>query len=104
MAECGGPEGQDWRADLGIANDLDAKDVGKTGTAVVAKGAEDEVLALLIEDEDAGEPGRIGLALRVRHAAGLGRTLSQQPGRRSSGRRGVDSLSGSGSSEGLDGR
>lgn len=57
MAEGGRAQGQDGRADLGIGDDLDAKDVGQTRTAVVAKGTEDEILAFLVEDEDSGEHG-----------------------------------------------
>jgi len=57
MAEGGAPERQDGRADLGVADDLDAEHVGEAGAAVVAEGAEDEVLALLVEDEDARQHG-----------------------------------------------
>lgn len=46
---------QQRRADLGVGNNLDAKDVGEARAAVAAEGAEDEVLAFLVEDEDAGE-------------------------------------------------
>ena len=52
MAKSCAAQGQDGRADLGIADDLDAKDIGESWAAVVAEGAEDEVLALLVEDED----------------------------------------------------
>jgi hypothetical protein len=52
MAECGGTESQDGRADQRVGDDLDAEDIGETRAAVVAEGAKDEVLALLIEDED----------------------------------------------------
>lgn len=55
VAEGGAAQCQDGRSDLGIGDDLDAEDVGKARAAVVAKGAEDEVLALLVEDEHAGE-------------------------------------------------
>lgn len=55
VAEGGAAEGEDGRPDLGVRDDLDAEDVGETGPAVVPKGAEDEVLALLVEDEDAGQ-------------------------------------------------
>lgn len=55
MAKGRAPERQDGRPHLGIGDDLDAEDVGKARPAVVAKGAEDEVLALLVEDEHAGE-------------------------------------------------
>lgn len=55
MAKGRRAEGEDRRADLGVGDDLYAKHIGKAGSAVVAKGAKDEVLALLIEDEDAGE-------------------------------------------------
>lgn len=55
MAKGRASERQDGRPHLGVGDDLDAKDVGKARPAVVAKGAEDEVFALLIEDEHAGE-------------------------------------------------
>lgn len=58
MAKRRAPQRQDGRSDLGVGDDLDAEDVGESGTAVVAEGAEDEVLALLVEDEDAGQHGR----------------------------------------------
>lgn len=57
MAKGGGAQGQDGGADLCIGNDLDAEDIGQAWAAVVAESAKDEVLALLIEDEDAGEHG-----------------------------------------------
>ncbi|KAK5632863.1 hypothetical protein RRF57_008577 [Xylaria bambusicola] len=57
MAEGGAAEGQDGGADLRVRDDLDAEDVGKARAAVVAKGAEDEVLALLVEYQDAGQHG-----------------------------------------------
>lgn len=50
MAESCASKGKDRRADLGVRDYLDAEDVGETGTAVVAEGAEYEVFALLIED------------------------------------------------------
>lgn len=52
MAECGGPKSQDGRADQRVGDDLDAEDIGESWAAVVAEGAKDEVLALLVEDED----------------------------------------------------
>ena len=52
MAEGGGTESQDRRADQRVGDDLDAEDIGETWAAVVTEGAKDEVLALLIEDED----------------------------------------------------
>ena len=55
MAKGGRAESENRRADLGIGDDLYAKHIGKAGSAIVAKGAEDEVLAFLIEDQDAGE-------------------------------------------------
>ncbi len=55
MAEGCAAESEDGGADLGVRDDLDAEDVCEAGAAVVAKGAEDEVFALLVEDEDAGE-------------------------------------------------
>lgn len=50
MAEGCGAEGEYGRAHLGIGDDLDAEDVGEAWAAVVAKGAKDQVLALLVED------------------------------------------------------
>ena len=55
MAKGRRAESEDRRADLGIGDDLYAKYIGKAGSAIVAKGTEDEVLALLIEDQDTGE-------------------------------------------------
>lgn len=52
MAERGGAQSQDGRANQRVGDDLDAEDVGETRAAVVAEGAKDEVLALLVEDED----------------------------------------------------
>ena len=57
VAEGGGAEREDRRADLRIRDDLDAEDVGEPGPAVVAEGAEDEVFAFLVEDKDAGDHG-----------------------------------------------
>lgn len=53
MTEGRGAEGKDWGANLSVRDDLDAKDIGEAGPAIVTKGAEDEVLALLIEYENA---------------------------------------------------
>ena len=55
MAEGRGAEREDRGADLRVGDHLDAEDVGEAGPAVVAEGAEDEIFALLVEDEDAGE-------------------------------------------------
>ena len=55
MAKGRRAESEYRRADLGIGDDLYAKHIGKAGPAVISKGAKDEVLALLIEDENAGE-------------------------------------------------
>ena len=55
MAEGGAAEGQDRGSDLGVADDLDAEYVRQSWSAVIAEGPEDEVLALLVEDEDPGE-------------------------------------------------
>lgn len=54
MAKCGASEGKDGRSDLSVGYDLNSKDVGKTRATVVSEGAEDKVLALLIEHKDAG--------------------------------------------------
>ena len=55
MAKGRRAESEDGRADLGIGDDLYAEHICKAGSTIVAKGAEDEVLALLIEDQNAGE-------------------------------------------------
>jgi len=55
MAEGGRAQGQDRGAHLGVGDDLDAEDVREARAAVTAERAEDEVLPLLVEDEDAGE-------------------------------------------------
>ncbi len=55
MAERGRPQCEDGRADLCVGDDLDAEYVGEAWAAVVAEGAKYEVLALLVEDENAGE-------------------------------------------------
>lgn len=78
MAEGSASKGQYGRSNLRIGNDLDAKDVGEAGPTVIAKGAEDEVLALLIENEDTGDhagqsPGgeSSGIRLQISRAAVL---------------------------------
>lgn len=55
MAEGGRAQGEDGRAYLGIGDDLYAEYVCKAWSAVIAKCTEDEVLAFLVEDEDAGK-------------------------------------------------
>lgn len=55
MAERCRAQGENGRAHLWVGDDLDAEDVGESGAAVVAEGAENEVFAFLVEDEDAGE-------------------------------------------------
>jgi len=50
MAERCLAEREQRRADLRVRDDLDAKDVGKAWAAVAAEGAEDKVLAFLVED------------------------------------------------------
>lgn len=60
MAEGSTAEGQDRGPHLRVGDDLDTEDVGEARAAVGAEGAEDEVLSLLIEDEDAGDhDGRV---------------------------------------------
>lgn len=51
MTECGRAEGEYWTPDLSIRDDLDTEDVSQTRTAVIAKRAEYEVFALLVEDQ-----------------------------------------------------
>lgn len=53
MAERCASEGEDWRSNLSVGDDLDAKDVCEARPTVVPEGAEDKVLALLIEDQNA---------------------------------------------------
>lgn len=55
VTECGRTECEDRTSDLRIGDDLDAEDVCEAWTAVISKGAEDEILAFLIENEDSGE-------------------------------------------------
>lgn len=55
MAKGRRAESEDGRTDLGVRDDLYTKHIGKAGSAIVSKGAEDEVLALLVEYQDAGE-------------------------------------------------
>jgi len=45
---------------LRVRNDLNTEDVCESRPAVRAKGAKDEVLALLIEQKDPGEHGETG--------------------------------------------
>ena len=52
MAESRRSEGENGRADLCVGDDLDAEDVCKPWATIVSKGAKNEVLALLIEDEN----------------------------------------------------
>ena len=72
MTERRRSQSQDRRADLGVGYDLDTEDVRKPRSTVVTESSEDEVLALLIEDEDTGEhagrdctspPGPYGFSL-----------------------------------------
>lgn len=55
VAEGRAAEREDGRADLRVRDDLDAEDVGQSGSAVVSKRAKYEVLALLVEDQDSGQ-------------------------------------------------
>jgi hypothetical protein len=71
MAEGGAAEREDGRADLGVADDLDAEDIGETRAAVVAKRTEDQVLALLVENEYPGQHfGSIASSGAIGRAAG----------------------------------
>lgn len=54
MAEGRRSECKDWGADLCIGDDLDTEDVCEPWAAIISKGAEDEVLAFLVEDENPG--------------------------------------------------
>ena len=53
MAECRRSESKDGRADLCIRDYLNTEDVCEPWAAIIPKGAEDEILALLIEDKNA---------------------------------------------------
>lgn len=53
MAEGGRAQCEDWAPNLGIRDDLNAKDICKSWSTVAAKCAEDEVLAFLVEYKDA---------------------------------------------------
>lgn len=55
MAKGRRAKSEDGRTDLGVGDDLYAKHIGKAGSAIVSKGAEDEVLSLLVKYQDAGE-------------------------------------------------
>lgn len=55
MRESGAAEGEDGRADRRVGDDLNAEDIGEARAHVLAEGAQDEQLALLVEEEDAGE-------------------------------------------------
>lgn len=55
VAESRRPKSEYRGANLGIGDDLDAEDIGEPWSAVVSKGAEDEVLAFLVEYQDTGE-------------------------------------------------
>ena len=48
-------ECKDGGAHLGVRYDLDPEDVGEPWPAVVSEGAEYQILALLVEDQDPGE-------------------------------------------------
>jgi hypothetical protein len=54
VAEGGASESKNWRANGGVRDDLDAEDVSEAGATVGSKGSEDEILAFLIEDQNAG--------------------------------------------------
>ena len=57
MAKGGRAKRKDGRAYLGVGDDLDSEDVGKSRAAIIAEGTKNEILALLIEDEDPGKHG-----------------------------------------------
>ena len=59
VREGGGSQGENRGPHGRVRDDLDAEDVGEAGAAVLAVGAEDQVLALLIEDQDAGDHGEL---------------------------------------------
>lgn len=54
MAEGCAAERKDRGTDGGVADDLDAKDVGEAGATILTVGAKDEVFTFLIEDQEAG--------------------------------------------------
>lgn len=51
MAEGRRAEGEDWRAYLGIRDDLNPEYICKSWSAVVAESAEYEVFAFLVKDQ-----------------------------------------------------
>jgi len=55
MAEGGGAQGEDGAPHLRVRDDLNAEDICEPRSTVAAKCAEDEVLALLIEDKNAAQ-------------------------------------------------
>lgn len=55
VAKGGAAERQDRGADLGIGDDLDAKDISEARAAVISEGAKYQVLALLIEYQNTGQ-------------------------------------------------
>ena len=65
VAERGRAQRQDGRAYLCVGDYLDAEDVGEAWTTIIAEGAKYEVLALLVEDEDARKHGADDLAARA---------------------------------------
>lgn len=72
MAERRRSQRQNGRAHLGVGNDLDAEDVGQARPAITAKGAEDEILAFLVEDENAGEHFEYGVSEKGKEGVGMG--------------------------------
>ena len=64
MAEGGRAQGEDRGADLGVGDDLDAEDIGETGATVISKGAEDEVLALLVENKNSRQHDGAGMGMK----------------------------------------
>jgi len=86
VAEGGATKGQDGRAHLSVADDLDAEHIGESWAAVIAKRPENQVLALLVEDQDSGKHlGEIVDVLRWPGAVRIGiwRGAMGPPGARS---------------------
>lgn len=55
VRKSGAAEGGNGRADGRVGDALNAEDIGESRAHVLAEGAEDEQLVLLVEEENAGE-------------------------------------------------
>jgi len=57
MAKSRRAQSQRRTSQLGIRDDLYPEDIGESGSTVAAKGAEDKILAFLVEDQYSTEHG-----------------------------------------------